>query len=224
MSGPTNWRIPDWKDSDAYPTDEVTQMNVWAWEFLRRNEEYRHFWIEKVLTFDKATQETRRQMTPYHEELQSRFGILFAVHPSEATGPRFIAGYTYSPEKDGHFTFALTKFQVLAVVDLRLSLEEQFRDLLNITRAHQLSKKDANEIDPKRVRRSKKYRSYLRILDADASGAERSETEPILFPNVSNAYEDDRRRSKMYDNHLAEARRLRDFGYRALGNRDKKLN
>jgi hypothetical protein len=34
-----SWR-PDWTDSKSYPTPETAGAEQWAWEFLRRNQEY----------------------------------------------------------------------------------------------------------------------------------------------------------------------------------------
>jgi hypothetical protein len=194
-------------------------MDVWAWEFLRRNEEYRKFWIEKVVPFNKV----RIWAREYDEELKLRFGVLAPIDPSVATVPRFIADYTYwrdwrdrkDEAEDGPVTLPLTKFHVAMVVDLRLSLNTQFTRLSETTKKYQDSLKSTGEIDPKNPRKSPKYRIYLRILDAKASGARRPEIEKTLFPNATNA---DQYRSKKFDYHLKEARRLRDSGYRALAN------
>lgn len=39
-----NWGIPDWRDEAAYPVKDSSPV-IWAWEFLRRNEEYRTAWL-----------------------------------------------------------------------------------------------------------------------------------------------------------------------------------
>ena len=48
-----NWR-PDWKESGNYPDPQNTSNVQWAWEFLRRNNEYQeHFlWAQENLKSD----------------------------------------------------------------------------------------------------------------------------------------------------------------------------
>jgi len=41
--------VKDWKNADAYPGAEEKNMNLWAWEFLRRNPEYKRDYAEVAL-------------------------------------------------------------------------------------------------------------------------------------------------------------------------------
>jgi hypothetical protein len=40
----TSWGLPDWLDPQAYPTERAPRE--WAWEFLRRDPDYRLDWVE----------------------------------------------------------------------------------------------------------------------------------------------------------------------------------
>jgi Proteobacterial transcriptional regulator-like domain len=44
----TAWGTPDPRDPDAYPKVPGTPMPQWAWEFLRRRQDYRERWNELV--------------------------------------------------------------------------------------------------------------------------------------------------------------------------------
>lgn len=38
--------LPDWRDGSQYPSQSSKSSDVWAWQFLRRNEEYWKSWVE----------------------------------------------------------------------------------------------------------------------------------------------------------------------------------
>src|SRR6516162_7727866 len=40
----SNWGTPDPRDASAYPKVDGTPLTQWAWEFLRRREDYRRRW------------------------------------------------------------------------------------------------------------------------------------------------------------------------------------
>lgn len=43
--------MPDWKNPDDYTFCETLSREQWAWEFLRRNPDYRHEWAEFIATW-----------------------------------------------------------------------------------------------------------------------------------------------------------------------------
>jgi Uncharacterized conserved protein (DUF2285) len=102
-------------------------------------------------------------------------------------------------------------------VDLRFPLHVQLKEIRKLAEEAQLALKKAGRINPKTARTSDRdqYVLYLRILDAESVGAERSVVEDVLFPDIDNKYPE-RKQSKAFDNARTEARRLRDSGYRAL--------
>ena len=74
MSRASEWGVPDWLRLQDYPAPEGPgAMVIWAWEFLRRNEKFRDFWVNKVEPFIRA--DGRISMgIPYHE-MKEKFGI-----------------------------------------------------------------------------------------------------------------------------------------------------
>ncbi|MDQ3564748.1 MAG: DUF2285 domain-containing protein [Pseudomonadota bacterium] len=90
------------------------------------------------------------------------------------------------------------------VFDLRRSIEAQLREILNELR-------EAREVRVTRAARIEGdhiYRTYLRLLDAELSGASRGEMAEILYPENPGA--------DTVSKALSTAKKLRDCGYRDL--------
>jgi Proteobacterial transcriptional regulator-like domain len=49
-----DWGTPDPRDADAYPKPASTSPQQWAWEFLRRNPDYRRDWAKHIGRFLNA--------------------------------------------------------------------------------------------------------------------------------------------------------------------------
>jgi hypothetical protein len=49
-----DWGLPDWRDGKQYPDHNVVSILEWCWEFLRRNAEYRDFWLRKIRPYWQA--------------------------------------------------------------------------------------------------------------------------------------------------------------------------
>ncbi len=47
----TDWGIPDWRDSSAYPNAEDLSIDEWRWEFLHRRDDYRKDYIRPESDF-----------------------------------------------------------------------------------------------------------------------------------------------------------------------------
>jgi Uncharacterized conserved protein (DUF2285) len=116
--------------------------------------------------------------------------------------------------------FALAWFEMGFAVDLSLPLDDQLKAIRMLAEESQLTLKRAGRIDLRAAKASDRYVLYLRILDAEDAGEQRSVIADELFPDVSDDYQD-YRRVRTFDNARAEARRLRDYGYRALAHRAK---
>ena len=88
MSPDLEWGVPDWLRPEGYPTPrQAVAVAVWAWEFLRRNERFRAFWVNKVEPFIMADGRIGRDQTgrlwPYYKEMQEFFGILDPWSPRQ---------------------------------------------------------------------------------------------------------------------------------------------
>jgi hypothetical protein len=244
-----NWKTPNWLESQDYPAPQgwPHAMVIWAWEFLRRNEEFRAFWMTKVEPFVNSDGQIARDRTgrfwPYHSEMQSKFGIVDPRDPRDPRPPPFLAngtGYFPAPAivygqvanrpaaknagaplKVSSENLSLDWFETAFVIDLELPLDEQIEAIRELARLDQLELKKAGKLNPKRARTSDNYVRYLRILDAESAGATRPVVEGELFADIDNRYPENRR-SKAFDNDRAEARRLRDTGYRSLAFRARR--
>lgn len=261
MSELLEWGVPDWQRAELYPdpTGRPAAMLVWAWEFLRRNEQFRSFWRNKVEPFiadDRVGRDHTGRFWPYYKEMQESFGIQDPVSPRQnSIVPAFCdlgMSYVLAPavsyelpdvadqvevsplglvrpsranlskeEIQKSATLSLEWFEMGVAIDLRFPIDDQLKAIGAMAKQDQLTLQKAGQISgPRPVKASKKYILYLRLLDAEDGGAKRAHIEEVLFPNVANRYPE-RRRSKALDNALAEARRLRDSGYRALAYRAK---
>jgi hypothetical protein len=49
-----DWGLPDWRDGKQYPDHNVVSILEWCWQFLRRNAEYRDFWLRKIRPYWQA--------------------------------------------------------------------------------------------------------------------------------------------------------------------------
>jgi hypothetical protein len=231
------WGVPDWLRPQDYPAPQGPgAMMQWAWEFLRRNEEFRNFWL------------TKGEL--HYRERKEKFGILDSRDPRQNSHiPAFsdtavscieAPALSYerlpdSAEPVGPFGFVrpsranlskevllensrlqLSWFAMGVAIDLRFPLDGQLKAIRKLAEEDQLALKKAGRINPKTARTSDRdrYVLYLRILDAESARAKRSIIANELFPDFDNSYPSSR--LKAFDNNYAEARRLRDSGYRAL--------
>ncbi|MDF1527400.1 MAG: DUF6499 domain-containing protein [bacterium] len=111
--------------------------------------------------------------------------------------------------------FYLPRNECVAIFDLSLPIGPQLKiirsNLLNVQKEY---KEDGGGFPAPRVR-SKDYPVYLRILDAKIRGVTHATIASAIYPNMSNDYPDYPASRKIKD-HLQEAIRLRDYGYRDL--------
>jgi hypothetical protein len=112
VNGKTDWGLPDWTLKAGYPAPcGPREKTIWAWEFLRRNPEYRVFWKEKIEPFIDVTggnlaphNELKARLVPggiyrdaggnfwpYLDELRARFGVEHPSQPDSHTPSIFAA-------------------------------------------------------------------------------------------------------------------------------------
>jgi hypothetical protein len=103
MSPTTEWGVPDWLRPQDYPNPKGPgAMAEWAWEFLRRNRSFRHFWVNKVEPFIRADGRMGRDAAgrfwPYHKEMRDAFGIMGPVEsPAKQSNPAILRRGDGSP-------------------------------------------------------------------------------------------------------------------------------
>jgi hypothetical protein len=133
VNGTTDWGLPDWTKLEGYPMPRGPgEVTVWAWEFLRRNPEYRTFWLEKIQPFIgmdcRICRDAAGNWWPYHDELREKFGVDLPSHPQSATPAIFTATWTTWVDNDGEEfqRISLKEHQVAIVIDLARPLKTQF--------------------------------------------------------------------------------------------------
>lgn len=215
--GLPRWGVPDWHGESGYPApNKSTLPQMWAWQFLRRNPEYRTFWEEKIQPLIDET----FVPGPLVLELGERFGLMWMPpSPSAQFGSFFKAAGTRELRRwssGGSYELNLKEHEVAYIFNMSLPLEAQFQRALTQAKAFQEHKKRKGILTFNEVRQHvDKYVTYLRILDADDAGVSNEEIEEVIFHNLSNIYPE-KQRTKTLLNYRRAARKLRDNGYRGL--------
>jgi hypothetical protein len=190
--------LPDWRDETKYPA--TASMERWAWEFLRRNREYRMEWATYIKAARLAAGNDVLKLlarTAYENDFARRFGIAFPCDPRcEKPNIRSMPAETDSwTDLFSHVHFKnVFAFQPIFKGSLfppRPRLGEKSNDHLIMlaidarfpwrTIAPQIKKYIARESErriteglftPISLRAQRRlYCNYLRVLDAVAQGA-----------------------------------------------------
>jgi hypothetical protein len=218
VDGLPRWGVPDWQSEVGYPAPKgEARMRVWAWEFLRRNHDYRTFWHDNIRPLIGSESDYFESI---FVEMADQFGLVgIPPSPMAQNGAFFAAANICRIQKfrsEDPTTVKLQESEVGYIFDMTLPLEDQFAAALKDANEFRRYRKQQGLLALKNAREtSAKYVTYLRILDADDSNADDSKIGEILFPNRSNIFPESQR-SKTLTNHRCAARRLRDSGYRRL--------
>jgi hypothetical protein len=208
----SGWNVPNWRDPAQYPDWRDCSLRQWAWEFLRRNPEYRAAWRACIEPFyDPAFRPQDVGLVgPAHgvpagqqAVLVHRFGLdSFPCSPNDTRPPRFTrTGLRYTAEREAHML--LDAEQIAVVLDLRRPAERQvaaIRTLIVRERKRIAHKEHRNRI--------REFVPYLRVLDADDAKASGDEIGAVLFKSKSTEH-----RQFTVRDHRRAATRLRDTDY-----------
>lgn len=179
--------MPDWRDPAQYPRDR--SMLQWAWEFLRRNPEYRAGWCEHIKpSYDPAWQpNVGTNVGPAHgvpadkqAVLVHRFGLeTFPPSPDDDRPPLFIrTALRYTTEREARML--LYPGQIAVIFDLTRPVERQMAAWKKLFT--ELKKRAGHR---EHRNRTKLFASYLRVLDGVTAGATHTEIGAVLFNNQS---------------------------------------
>lgn len=166
--------LPDWTDPDQYPPVSGTQ---WAWEFLRRNPEYRDAYskLTHVAYINNPVIGKNILLAPDHEvteefsrlwNITERFHLMDGLYPPDPASSRdprlsfrasYIRSYRYS-EHHPEQTVRIPPDKLLIEFDLSLPIEDQIGEAKKLL-------KQANATQRSKFRASN-FPTYLRILDA----------------------------------------------------------
>jgi hypothetical protein len=220
----TAWGTPDPRDPDAYPKVPGTPMPQWAWEFLRRRQNYRERWGKVVRPFlsgeggfdlsavahnsrDALIRAGRQQLhwAPPWEALRAEFRVFGAASYNSTLDPRL----AQPPAFDGLSTTvvhvharAVGLPKVLIEFDTTLPIEPQLegarRELRQVAGRH-----------PAVRMHIEKFPRYLRLLDFGEDRTPDKEIGRYLFAGVTGTSLDDALRKNLEAAHRWQSNYLR---------------
>jgi hypothetical protein len=214
------WGTTDPRDEAAYSSLGGLTLPQWAWQFLRRNPDYRTYWADRVGMRDGVAVKFDQS------DLVRRFSLWAPVAPSVDAheAPPFVAQVTQMigvsallkriglegiPEP-GHIQ--LEANQVAVIFDLGRSLGDQ----MSLTTEHlkflQGQLADAGEVTIIEPREREQWAAYLRLIDAEDAGLTDNEIRQLLFP----AAESRERQRVTLRNYRKRAHHMRDVGYKQI--------
>jgi hypothetical protein len=185
--------LPDWRNPADYAYTEDFALHDWAWEFLRRNPEYRADWAALA---EKRPSLPEEDFYAESRRIGDKYGLAVAVDPNlnrhEAedllwmigVGVRLLYGVEKSQEGrpwPGFPNMAFLLFNLLEDIDSQV---EDARRVLTIYQRALLS--DLN-LPPPKVSSVKpqtdKFLFYLRLLDARLEGLSQRDIGLGLYPD-----------------------------------------
>jgi hypothetical protein len=165
----SGWKVPDWREPAQYPRD--CSLRQWAWEFLRRNPEYRALWRKHIEPSCDPTSRYQDQdvglVGPAHgvpkdmqAELVHRFGLdSFPPSPNDDRPPLFIrSGLRYTAKREARIL--LYPGQIAVVFDLTRPIRRQMAAAKMV---FDEERKQGGIPEPHR-NRIEWFASYLRVL------------------------------------------------------------
>jgi hypothetical protein len=213
------WKVPDWRDPAQYPHPRDCSLRQWAWEFHRRNPDYRALWREHIEPSFRFQDQGVGLVGPAHgvpadeqAELVHRFGLdSFPPSPDDDRPPLFIrSGLRYTARREARL---LHPEQIAVVLDLKRPVERQ------VAAVRTLIVRERKKIGHKEHRnRIREFVRYLRVLDGDDAKASDTEIGAALFRKPSqdrilSAVRDQDQILSAVRDHRRAATRLRDTDY-----------
>lgn len=215
-------RKPHWQNVGDYPDPRSTSLDRWAFEFLVRNADFRKA-IKGIGQLKGPRNDPDSPFRKRWTEIANQFGVAYALHPSWGLDSpvRFrSAPYTIGDAKlistgEHVFIARYEEWGTAFLFDRRQSIDRQLAVAKVILKKWKKIDLADGLASLPRTHRNRKpdYRSMLRILDGLDEGATQVGIARELFPDNKKGTDAARDQVKVL---LAEARRLRDGGYRYL--------
>ena len=193
--------MSDWRNEESYQFSNDYPSERWAWEFLRRNPDYRACW-------DVALQAEIKERPRVIDQINKPESFIHSIECwwKWGLGPGYINPDQDSPEevyfhKPGPYVccneviiphsmipiintikipycgIPLTESKVAVIFDLSIPLKLQLETIEEDLKQIQSTNK------PKSKRSDKnKYRTYLLVFDAKSEGAKNVEIAAVVFP------------------------------------------
>ena len=216
---PPEW-LPDWRDPSAYPDPKATPGDQWAWEFLRRNPKYQHEYRTAEQSNDAATWESMIESWGFG-------GGCLPVNPSSNNwemmayidqghggttkkismgAPTLESAFVRELDPAGE---ALKRNEVGIVFDLSFPIAPQIERIKTHLLRAQRGPRGSKFRDMRA--RVDLYQTYLRLLDAEATGVTIARIAKLLYDHKS---ADLARRT--VETQLVAAKKIRDADYQLL--------
>ena len=192
---PPDW-LPDWRNTDEYPKPAELGREHWAWQFLRRNEQYQNDW--ESLSRNTPRQESKISGGDFFVfsdewyEFASNWGISGpAPNPSEDQ-PKGLVFNSSLILTIARFDESANRQQVLTPrnekeIVIRVPLERSMSLLKDAFQSIISSQQDTiGFLDQKKTPsrfRVDQLPSYLQVFDADSLGIDLQTFVSELFPN-----------------------------------------
>jgi hypothetical protein len=216
----SEWR-PDWKDSYQYPNPKNTSRAQWAWEFLRRNPDYRKDYLERVI-FEKKPINPEEGPKSYIY-FRKKYRILCSPNdfcvPNPASSSLGSATFDKkkiyafrkpksSKEKNYKAWCPLHDGDAAVIFNLNLPISSQLEQAKKALEEmqDQMMKEKIISLSSFRIRENH-YQNYLRALDGREEGAKYKEIGEVISGDP-----DEKRAGEL----IKAARLLRDKNYRLI--------
>jgi hypothetical protein len=206
--------LSDWRGVAGYPDPDsprgTSSRHRWRWEFLRRDPAYQHAWAES----------RDRPARFWHERYWLRYWLTDPVDPASPkaffTTPRrywFIPARGENQNQTAHLEVKQEIIQRAGTALVEFDLTRPLQPQIESVGWHLQAWVEERHRRGKGFQwRPKDWLRYLRLLDADASGAPKDEIVGVLYPTLTNEFPE-----RQQDTHLRDDRRaalnLRDGGY-----------
>ncbi len=203
--------MQDWRNSEEYSYTADLTLHQWAWEFLRRNPEYRAAWEEF-----QGTSRLAKEYGAREEAAGAEWGLEWPVDPDlRATEARFYFSGSDTLRRVLGVSRARANMVTMLEIDLERPLRPQLQIALKRLRHDRDEAKRRGKIKPCRPKtraQTRLYPCYVRLLDGSLAGVGMWKMGKELFPDLEDL-EDRRQRART---RLRSARKLASGGYREL--------
>ena len=201
--------MPNWRNPEDYVFVEDLEPDQLAWEFLRRNPDYRMHWedaerqeFSEFLLHTYGSEWYLDTLIDPDDENPERIRWLKITRPAIVT------------RASRKFLNTSDRTKIALGFDLELSIAQQLEDARLTLLAQREELEQEGQLRPIVLpRRHGDYAQYLRVLDARQQGVEFTEIGEVLFPRSSEFYD---RRVEKANELYAQAKRIRDSDFKKL--------
>ena len=220
--------MKNWRNAEDYPSVDSLSPGRWAWEFLRRNQDYREDWEKKLEIWNSEVAKGEIMAPNYPEvddrrfnipagifspfdECKARWGLSSYVNPDQDDPIKLGFEVSFGPLIGKEFIFDEPQLM------LRLDINRPISPQLNVSKPSLLrfqkilKQNRVIEVVTPRGHRNQ-WTRYLRVLDARSAGASYEE---IAGSVISEPGPDDDPR-RIVEGILKQARRMMRSGYRNI--------